>query len=197
MSRGDKATNDGASQDNTSNSILSTKRSILLSGEVNEACEKRVTESLERFNKENKHKKILLFINSRGGDYDSCMRIVEAIRASVAPVHGVVIWGACSAAFYILQVCKKRIAYSKKAVLMCHAPTLADVRADQTDRDIVIKKTEKAHRKFLRLVAERSYGKISFKKMCTLSRNEENISAYVARRLGLLDLVCRKRKKNK
>jgi len=197
MSQMDKAVNDGASRHNISNSVLSTNRSIRIFGKIDEACEQRVAEALERFNKESSRKKISLFINSRGGFYDSGINIVETIQSSTAPVHGVVIQSACSSAFYVLQACKKRIAYSNKAVLMCHAPDLADVRVDQTDRDAVIKKTEKAHRKFLRLVAKRSDGKISFKKMSTLSRNEGDISAYRARRLGLLDLVYRNKIKNK
>ena len=78
---------------------------------------------------------------------------------------------------------------------MCQAPDLADIRVDQTDRDEIIKKREKAHDDFLRLVVARSRGRLSLKEMHDLSKKEVDIPACHARRLGLLDRVCYKKKK--
>lgn len=195
MRKGTKSIDDNASTDDMLGHGLPKKRRICLFGDVNEACEKKIIEALEAFNKENSRKKILLYIKSLGGVHESGVHIAEAIRASNVPVYGIVIASARSAAFDVLQACKKRIACSNKAVIMCHAPDLSDVRVDQTDRDEVIKKRKEEHDNFLRRVVARTGGKLSFENMRDLSIKEEDISACRARRLGLLDRVLYKKKK--
>lgn len=195
MRKKNKTKHGGVSQNNTQSHVLLKKRRVSLFGDVNEVCEKRVIEALEIFNKENSHKKILLFINSIGGLHESGSNIAKAIRASKAPVYGIVIWSACSAAFDVLQACKKRIACNKNSLIMCHAPSLDGLRVDQLDRDEAIKKMEEEHNDFLYCVVARSDGKLSFEKMRELSIQEVNIHARQARRLGLLDRVMNKKKK--
>ena len=195
MRKREEARQNDVSQDETRKSGLSKKRIIAIYGTVDGKCEKRIILALKALNKESCYKKILLFINSTGGEADSGSHIAEAIRASKAPVYGIVIWSACSAAFDVLQACKKRIACSNKSIIMCHGVTLDDIRVDQVDRDKMIKKTEEEHAHCLRLVVARSCGKITFEELRELSRKEENISACRARRLGLLDRVMYKKKK--
>lgn len=195
MRKGTKSIDSNASHGDPSGRVLSKKRRICLFGKVDEACAKRVIEELKAYNKENCHKKISLFINSVGGEDSSGYRIAKAIRASKASVHGIVIWSACSAAFDVLQACKKRIACSNKSIVMCHGVSLDSIRIDQPDRDDIIKKTEEEHDHWLRLVVARSGGKITLEKLRKLSQKEENIHACRARRLGLLDRVAYKKKK--
>ncbi|MBI5005131.1 MAG: ATP-dependent Clp protease proteolytic subunit [Candidatus Lloydbacteria bacterium] len=189
MRKKHRAKHGGASHGGTWGSILSEKRRISLFGDVNKKCAYNIIKALRVFNEESESKKIYLFIDSLGGYSDSGHRIAEAIRASKAPVYGIVMWAACSVAFEILQVCKKRIASHKGAEVMCHGPDLADIQVDEADRDTKIKKREEEHTDFLRQIVARSKGKLSFEMMCGLSRKEEDILAPRALQLGLLDQV--------
>lgn len=195
MRKGAKSIDDNASQGDMLGRVRSKKRRVCLFGKVDEACAKRVIEELKAYNKENCHKKIFLFINSTGGDDDAGYRIAKAICVLKAPVYGIVIWSACSAAFDVLQACKKRIACNNKSIVMCHGVALDDIRIDQVDRDEMIKKAEDEHDYYLCLVVARSNGKITLEELRKLSQKEENIYACRARHLGLLDRVVYKKKK--
>ncbi|MBI5004772.1 MAG: ATP-dependent Clp protease proteolytic subunit [Candidatus Lloydbacteria bacterium] len=194
MRKGKKIKDDNASRGDPSGRVLSKKRKITILGDIDKKREQEVIKTLRAFNKESDSKNIYLFIDSLGGEYDSGCRIAKEVRVSKAPVYGIVMWQACSAAFHILQACKKRIACTAMSTVMCHAPDLSDVRVDQANRDKIIKKREKEHDDFLSSVVARSDGKLSLEKIHDLSTKEEDVSACRALRLGLLDQVMYKKK---
>jgi ATP-dependent protease ClpP protease subunit len=64
---------------------------------------------------------IKLLINSPGGDADALRTVLNAIKASIAPIDGIVVGRAYSAAALMLQACRTRYALPF-SVFMVHDP---------------------------------------------------------------------------
>lgn len=94
--------------------IDTRKRTILLSGEIGDSLADRVISGLRMMPGT---KPVTLLINSGGGDDDACRAIIGAIRMHSAPIHGLVVGVAESAAAWIFEVCKHRTMTSHSSLM--------------------------------------------------------------------------------
>jgi ATP-dependent protease ClpP protease subunit len=111
---------------------LLQKRQILLIGKIDNDAQEIISGSIIYLNCLGSDP-ISLFIDSIGGFTDAEVGLVDAIGVSQAPVHGVVIRVAFSAAFGLLQACRVRKAYPH-AMLMFHAPRLKEIVIDNEEK---------------------------------------------------------------
>lgn len=129
---------------------------------------------------------ITLIVHSEGGSCCATDHICDAIRRSVAPVHGLVIGEAGSGAFLVLQACHRRLAYPN-AHLLFHSPDLGGVRVDLPNLRGEIAKALLAHRRNLHMVARRC--KQSVATVAEWSRTEYSFTAIEALKHGIIDEI--------
>ncbi len=139
---------------------------------------------------------IRLLINSAGGDVEPAVQLCDVIKARnpwnqsiakhIAPVDGVVIGIAHSAAFDILQNCRKRLAWSRSTLLL-HAADFGDKRVDDPQVNQYIQEKRREHEEVLRLIAFRSKQTIEI--LRRWSQEERIFNAKEAKELGLIDKV--------
>ncbi|MBX4209292.1 ATP-dependent Clp protease proteolytic subunit [Candidatus Parcubacteria bacterium] len=167
------------------NEAFLARRQILLQEEIKCSVQDRISASILYLNLQN-NSTITLIINSGGGLAVSGMYICDAIRNSPAPVHGLVIGDAHSAAFDIFQHCDRRLCY-KHARLMFHAIRLNDLPLDRDDFDDHIKEFREWDDELLRLFSKKSGQPLG--RIRTWSRQERYFGAKEALKLGLIDEI--------
>jgi ATP-dependent protease ClpP protease subunit len=107
---------------------LLAKRQIPLIGSIDDEMQERISIHILHLNAIS-CQKITLFIDSYGGIIGPGEGIQDSISVSEAPIEGVVIKVAASAAFSALQACARRKAYPH-ASLMFHAPSTPNLNVD-------------------------------------------------------------------
>lgn len=133
---------------------LLRKRQIAVFDVVTDETHEYVVESILYLNAIDESAPITLFINSIGGKAIAGLRIAEAISASRAPITGLVVGTADSAAFVILQACKRRTAY-KHATLMFHGGKI-NCRINAPDFDEQLQAVRRSDREFMDKLSKRS-----------------------------------------
>jgi ATP-dependent protease ClpP protease subunit len=99
-------------------------RKIIFNEEVTPTIVERVMLQIIKFNQEDEGKPveertpITLYIHSGGGDVFSTLALLDIIKQSKTPVHGIVLGIAGSAAGLIYMACSHRVAYSKSIILV-------------------------------------------------------------------------------
>lgn len=99
-------------------------RRIIINDQISEALIEDVTLMIAKWNEEDKdiipqkRKKIVIFINSPGGDVVSGLNLLDAIDASETPVITVGLSECASMASYLLAAGHKRYCYSNTVVLI-------------------------------------------------------------------------------
>ncbi len=111
---------------------LLKRRQIMCAGRVDGGMQEYLCSSIAYLNAIDEQNTITLFIDSTGGNTVPAFWSMDVIADSKAPVHGVVLATAQSAAFGILQACHKRIAHAH-TTLMFHA-TEIPLRCDQDQK---------------------------------------------------------------
>src|SRR3989344_6256082 len=98
------------------NTLLLKQRMVLWSGVLDKENADRICTSITNLNTTSKNAIYLQFYSS-GGDGNSMRSVMEAVRNSEAPVVGMADIMCFSAAFFVLQCCKERIAPPKPKFL--------------------------------------------------------------------------------
>ena len=171
---------------------LLMKRQIALVGDVTGDRQEIINASIIYLNALGENP-ITFFIDSCGGSTTSGMLICDAVENSIAPIHALVTGFAYSAAFYILQVCDRRLAYAHSQ-LMLHA-TKVEWRIDDPNLDEYIKKVTALYQERLEMISSRSgQNKERLKKW---GKKEKIFSAEEALKLGFLDGITRPSRKKR
>ncbi len=96
---------------------LLSERAILINGMLEVEKAVRWLFLIRALNQDDQKRPITLFINSDGGETQALYVLMRAIRASHAPIYGVVTHHANSAAALLLQLCAKRYALPTASVM--------------------------------------------------------------------------------
>jgi ATP-dependent protease ClpP protease subunit len=118
----------------TTKLFLLRNRTVVLNGSINSRLSSEIFSQIKFLNLKNTDP-IYLFINSRGGNLYGLRCIVGAIHSSKAPVIGIVVGVAFSAAVLVLQCCNKRFALPESLMLI-HNPRLAYLKLNYHDVDL-------------------------------------------------------------
>ncbi len=160
-------------------------RTLILSGDCDADKQEKICAALIRLNLISEEE-ITLYIDSKGGGVYAGIHIYDTIKESHAPVRGIVIGKAMSAAFVVLLACDHRTAFPH-AILMYHAPTLAGIALDQPDFEQQLALRRDFHHIMLSELTRR--GKVSRALFEKWSREERYLTADEAYEAGILDQV--------
>lgn len=161
------------------------RRTVLLLEPVTAEAQARVSEAIFGLNLLGEDP-ITLMIDSGGGNIRFTEMIVDAARCSRAPVNALVVGEACSAAFYILQNCERRISYPR-ASFMLHGVRFDMARIDNPNFSRNLEDGRRYHKEMLECTARRSGH--SLKECARWSRQERSFLAPEALKLGLIDEI--------
>jgi len=103
------------------NSPLIQNRIVLLQGSMNFSKCEAICESLVYLNEKNPDNKITLLINSKGGNLDACMPIINIIKSSKAPVDTVNTGFCFSAAVLVFRSATGKKYACKDSMFLLHA----------------------------------------------------------------------------
>ena len=162
------------------------RREILIMSTVDNNLQSLAIQSIMALERIEPDAPITLIIDSQGGSIPARLHITDAIRASKAPVHGLVVGRAYSSAFMILQACVRRSAYPN-ADLMYHAPDLSGVRIDSQDFLETLEASVLQHRTFIDCISLRS-GQTA-EEWRRWSREQRVFNGVQAGELGIVDEV--------
>lgn len=172
--------------------VLSKKRIIYINDRISEKEAGRICDAIMAFNAEN-NDPILLYINSNGGNIDAAFSIYDVLRHSGAPVTGIVLQRAHSAASVILQGCKIRKALKHAQILIHNGSISIDKKVDeiQEDSEKVIREAIESSVKRRALMhaiyAERTGRSVEeIQKICIA---DKAVYAEEAKEIGLIDEV--------
>ncbi len=163
------------------------RRQVLCANKINGDSQEQITQAILGLNLLNKEQ-ITLIIDSTGGDVFPGHWIADAVSCSEAPVHGLVVGCAYSAAFWVLQNCRWRVCYPH-AKLMCHGSDLGRIRCDQPDFQEQVEKIIRAHQNKLKFLVRRTHQPL--KRWQEWSRTEHCFSAQEALGLGIIDEIIK------
>lgn len=129
-------------------------RKIVVAGKIDGEAQELVSSAILTLNVTSREP-IKLYIDSTGGELEPELYLSDIIKASSAPVHGIVTGLAHSASFGLLQACqvRKALPHSK---LMFHAPGGNNLRIDAEDFADRVKKMTEIHEEQIREYAKRS-----------------------------------------
>lgn len=136
------------------------------------------------------HKPITILINSGGGRTEVLRKIYDVICYIKSPVDGLAMGGALSAAFRVLQFCRKRLAWAN-ATLLFHPATINVYSGKSTGKILQeIRNSRKDHLWHLRLLAKRSGCSVDDLKKW--SKEERRFTAKEALKYGFIDEIVKK-----
>ncbi|MBI4118152.1 MAG: ATP-dependent Clp protease proteolytic subunit [Parcubacteria group bacterium] len=170
---------------------LILKRRVLLFGVIDEDAAERLTEQLLLLDAAASFP-ITLFINSRGGDFEETLKIVDTIQHLESPVDAVVVGNAQSCAFFILQACRRRVAYPH-ASFMIHGVSLPDSRIDQTDFGSIVRGAKDELDTVFEMMAKKSG--LSLSRIQKLSKKEKILNAEEALSSNFIDTISKNRQR--
>lgn len=172
--------------------VLLKRRIIYINERINEKEAARIGDAIIALNAENSDP-ITLYINSNGGNIDAGLGIYDALRHSGAPVTGLVLQRAHSAASVILQGCRVRKALKHAQILIHNGSISLDKKVDeiQEDSERVIREAIEAsikRRAFMYEIYAEKTGKSveEIKKICSA---DKAVFAEEAKQIGLIDEV--------
>lgn len=167
---------------------LDARQIPILGQTIDPGVQETVTASLLFLNTLNAEP-ITLLIDCQGGYVLPVRLIIDAVEASRAPVDGLVVGVAVSAAFILLQRCRRRMAY-RHALVMAHGPMLTAFRPDDPGSRKTMKKAVAEFEHELRFLARRTGQPVrSWRAWCA---NERKFTAVEAKKLGIIDKVIGK-----
>jgi ATP-dependent Clp protease protease subunit len=167
---------------------MAKPRIIHLSGEVSQELYNYVSESIIDLELE-KHAPIQIWFNSVGGDTRQAFAMYDLLSTSNCDIIGIVVGVCYSAAPFILQACKTRLA-TPNAQFMMHvgSMSLSDVHASEVQAVI---DSERAEQKEMdELMLARVTNK---RKAQRHIRTGAYLSAQEAKDLGLIDDIIKRR----
>lgn len=100
------------------------ERKIILNEDITEDAVEKVILQILKYNTEDKglpvekRKEIKLYINSVGGEVANGYGIIDAIKVSKTPIHGIVLSYAYSMGGLIILACHKRSAFENATILL-------------------------------------------------------------------------------
>lgn len=175
----------------TKQQALLNKRQIFIKdNDINDEAMERVAENL-LYLAAISDDPITLYINSGGGDGESARMLYGIIANLPAPVHGIVIGKAHSAAFVILQACAHRAAYPY-AKIMHHIPgIISGERITEEDA----KKTFKDYNCQYEILLAQIHTRTKQPKRLLKQwfKNEHEFSAHEALKYNFIDEVIKPR----
>ena len=167
------------------NVLTAHPRTLILSGDCNADQQEEICAALIRLNLVSDDD-ITLYIDSNGGGIYAAIHIYDTIKESHAPVRGIVMGKAVSAALVALLACHDRAAFPH-AILMYHAPTLAGIRLDQTDFQHQLATRRTFHNIMLSELTRRGNApRLQFEQW---SREERYLNAHEALEAGIIDRI--------
>jgi ATP-dependent Clp protease protease subunit len=164
---------------------LMAARKIILLGDLNQETQEKLSTAIIYLNTISSDP-IIFYIDSRGGGVHSAIHLWDTIRLSKAPLHGIVVGKALSAAFAVLQACHVRLAFPN-ANLMNHGSSVS-VRIDDPEFDRIFTLFKNFDNKILDTLTER--GKASKKDNEKWSRMERYFTAMEAFEMGWIDSIA-------
>jgi ATP-dependent Clp protease protease subunit len=170
---------------------LLANRRIYLFGELDHVSEQWISAALVRLFNVSSQEEITLYIDSNGGNHFAERNLCDVISALPAPVVGLVTGEASSAAFGVLQACKRRVALPR-ATLMNHGPIANGIRIDSDNFITEVEELRRQFDLFLDSLAVRCKGKCTKSDLQKWAREEMHFEAHEALQVGLLDHVIDK-----
>jgi ATP-dependent Clp protease protease subunit len=165
---------------------LLKKRVVVLSGDCDGRAQQNICASIIGLNVVSAEDPITLYIDSGGGGIYAGMHLYDVITKSAAPVTGVVVGRAVSAAFNTLQACHVRQAMPH-AILMNHSPELVCLRIDQPDLEKELKERRDWHELIISRLVER--GKVPRAQFELWSQEERYFNAQESLEFGMIDEI--------
>lgn len=164
---------------------LFADRKIVLIGRIDADAQELISAAIVTLNSTSRDP-IKLYIDSNGGELDPELYLADLIRASNAPIHGIVTGVAYSAAFALLQACqvRKGLLHSN---FMFHAPAGTTMRVDTDDLEDIINNMRLIHEEQIREYSKRS--KLSEVEWRKWSKEEKKFRAPEALEHGIIDEI--------
>lgn len=154
---------------------LLKERIIYLNGDIDDNTVDLVTMQIILANEREKNipveelKPLTIYLNTRGGDIDPTIHLVQVIQDSRIPIHVRVLAMAASAGLYITIACKHRVAY-KNSILLLHKGSIFVGGNTASAEDTMDFYKEIVQQKFDNLIVERT--KITKDELKKIRRNE-------------------------
>lgn len=154
---------------------LLKERIIYLNGDIDDNTVDMVTMQIILANEKEKDipdeelKPLTIYLNTRGGDIDPTIHLVQIIQDSRIPIHVRVLAMAASAGLYITIACKYREAY-KNSILLLHKGSIYVGGNTASAEDTMDFYKEIVQQKFDDLIVERT--KITESELKKIRRNE-------------------------
>lgn len=169
-------------------STLLAQRQILLQGTLDGNKQEEISAAILYLNAINNASPITLFIDSSGGNEIMGGYVCDAIRTSNSPVHGIVIALCGSAAFDILQACRRRIA-NKNAQLLFHSTRIRDLRVSANRRKMIrwLDEARLRDQRVIRLLARRTSQPL--KQLRKWAEEEKTFTASEALKFKFIDEI--------
>lgn len=177
-------------------SSVSSNRWITITGVIVPETADRVLEQVIDLNTKTKANEILSIIDSNGGEFATGLDLFDLFRLSAAPVWGLVLGQAHSAAFMALQGCHRRLA-ARNARLLIHNPRIEvksifefDTKLENVESSIeaIIARVQEHRERTLSILLEQS--RLKREELEELLKQGRNLSAEEALSLGFLDDIC-------
>lgn len=180
-------------------SILSSvpsNRWITITGIIVPETADRALEQVIDLNTKTKATEILCVVDSNGGEFSTGLDLFDLFRLSAAPVWGLVLGQAHSAAFMALQGCHRRLA-ARNARLLIHNPRIEVKSVFEFDTkfedvrptiEAIVTRVQEHRERTLSILLERS--NLKREELEELLRRGKNLSAEEALSLGFLDEIC-------
>lgn len=179
-------------KDNSFANELMETRTIIISGSVDGKLADKVIKQLLVLEKKDPKKKIIIFVNSPGGEVYSGFAIYDMIKMISCPIVTVVM-GLAASMGSILSLAGddgKRYAFPNSKI-MIHQPLLAGAEGQTTDLEIHSKNIVKTRKEIAGLYASVT-GKSSEDILKDIDRDHW-LSAKEAVKYGLIDKIITKR----
>lgn len=141
----------------------------------------------DRLNKVKNPEPIQLFIDSPGGLVYKGLSLINHIKRSKAPVHGIVTGTAYSMAFIILAACDKRIAY-ENAKLMYHLPSYVQ-KGNLRTQDLRVKRTTEVWEEMNKIIIKKTKVTKRDLEKITSSGDDWFLTPREAKKLGIIDKI--------
>lgn len=172
---------------------FTSKRKILLIGEINDAMAAKVILTLWKLKQEDPDEPIYLFIDSNGGSVPAGLSIVDAINYIKPKVNTFCYGKAASMGAVILASGHHRVAF-KNSLIMIHQPLsyLSEGFIKQSDLSESAKTLENTRNTLEDILTKSTKGKTSLEEMHKACDKDNYLTAEQALKMGLIDEILDK-----
>ena len=177
-------------------SSVSSSRWITITGTIVPETADKVLEQVLDLNAKTKSNEVVAIIDSNGGEFSTGLDIYDLFRLSPAPVWGLVLGQAHSAAFMALQGCRKRVA-ARNSRLLIHNPRI-EVRSSfefdtqlsdvTTPIEALIARVREHRERSISILLERT--QLGRTELEEVLKRGKTMSAEEALTLGFIDEIC-------